>query len=215
MMGKNFRETLNEQLKDPAFKREYDELEPEFAIINAIIDARKEMGLTQKQLSELTGITQADISKLENGNANPSLKTLQRLAAAMGKSVKISFVKKEKGFPFSFYFPRYLYLLCRCAVPNQLFELSVLLGCDAVKHQEYIQFCLPLLFVELACFLLAVEWCFLSWCKCSYFFLPFCLNNGFLCRFQHQKPVFGINYAFLQRLLSKARVLPALTVIFL
>ena len=47
MMGKNFRETLNEQLKDPAFKREYDELEPEFAIINAIIDARKEMGLTQ------------------------------------------------------------------------------------------------------------------------------------------------------------------------
>lgn len=92
MMGKNFRETLNEQLKDPTFKREYDELEPEFAIINAIIDARKEMGLTQKQLSELTGITQADISKLENGNANPSLKTLQRLAAAMGKSVKISFV---------------------------------------------------------------------------------------------------------------------------
>lgn len=92
MMGKNFRETLNEQLKDPAFKREYDELEPEFAIINAIIDARKETGLTQKQLSELTGITQADISKLENGNANPSLKTLQRLAAAMGKSVKISFV---------------------------------------------------------------------------------------------------------------------------
>ena len=37
-MGKNFRETLNEQLKDPPFKREYDELEPEFAIINAIID---------------------------------------------------------------------------------------------------------------------------------------------------------------------------------
>lgn len=91
-MGKKFRETLNEQLKDPKFKKEYDELEPEFAIINAIIDARKEMGLTQKQLSELTGITQADISKLENGNANPSLKTLQRLAAAMGKTVKISFV---------------------------------------------------------------------------------------------------------------------------
>ncbi len=91
-MGKNFHETLNEQLKDPSFKKEYDELEPEFAIINAIVDARKEMGLTQKQLSELTGITQADISKLENGNANPSIKTLQRLAAAMGKKVKISFV---------------------------------------------------------------------------------------------------------------------------
>ena len=57
-----------------------------------MIDARKVSGLTQKELSERTGIAQADISKLENGNANPSLKTLQRLAAAMGKSVKISFV---------------------------------------------------------------------------------------------------------------------------
>lgn len=91
-MGKNFRETLNEQLQDPAFKKEYDDLEPEFQIIRAMMDARKEMGLTQKQLSELTGIAQADISKIENGNANPSLKTLQRLAAAMGKKVKISFV---------------------------------------------------------------------------------------------------------------------------
>jgi predicted transcriptional regulator len=91
-MGKNFRETLNEQLKDPAFKKEYDDLETEFQIIRAIIDARTEMGITQKQLSDLTGIAQADISKLENGNANPSLKTLQRLASAMGKKVKISFV---------------------------------------------------------------------------------------------------------------------------
>ena len=91
-MGKNFRETLNEQLQDPAFKKEYDDLEPEFQIIRAMMDARKEMGLTQKQLSELTGIAQADISKIENGNATPSLKTLQRPAAAMGKKVKISFV---------------------------------------------------------------------------------------------------------------------------
>lgn len=91
-MGKNFRETLNEQLKDPAFKKEYDDLETEFQIIRAIIDARTEMGITQKQLSDLTGIAQADISKLENGNANPSLKTLQRLASAMGKKVKISFI---------------------------------------------------------------------------------------------------------------------------
>ena len=88
----NFRDSLNKQLKDPAFKKEYDALETEFQIIRAIIDARTEMGITQKQLSDLTGIAQADISKLENGNANPSLKTLQRLASAMGKKVKISFV---------------------------------------------------------------------------------------------------------------------------
>ena len=88
----NFRDSLNKQLKNPAFKKEYDDLETEFQIIRAIIDARTEMGITQKQLSDLSGITQAEISKIENGNANPSLKTLKKLASAMGKKVKISFV---------------------------------------------------------------------------------------------------------------------------
>ena len=82
---------LAEQLNDPEVKAEYDALEPEFAIIQAMIDARKSSGLTQKQLSERTGIAQADISKLESGNANPSLKTLQRLAAGMGMKIKIEF----------------------------------------------------------------------------------------------------------------------------
>ena len=72
-----FNDFLNEQLKDPEFKKEYDALEPEFSIIQAIIDARKNSGMTQKDLAEKTGITQGDISRLENGSANPSLKTLQ------------------------------------------------------------------------------------------------------------------------------------------
>lgn len=79
-------------MKNPEFKEEYDALEPEFAIIQAIIDARKSSGITQKELSQKSGIAQGDISKLENGNANPSLKTLQRLASAMGKKLKIEFV---------------------------------------------------------------------------------------------------------------------------
>ncbi len=88
----SFNEYLKEQMKDPEFKQEYDALEPEFAIIQALIDARKASGLTQKQLAEITGIAQADISKLENGNANPSLRTLQRLASGMGTWLKIEFV---------------------------------------------------------------------------------------------------------------------------
>ena len=88
----SFNEYLNEKMQDPEFKQEYDALEPEFAIIQALIDARKASGLTQKQLAEITGIAQADISKLENGNANPSLRTLQRLASGMGTSLKIEFV---------------------------------------------------------------------------------------------------------------------------
>ena len=83
---------LEEQLKNPEFKKEYDEIEPEFAVIRAILNARREKGITQKELSELTGIAQGDISKLENGSANPSVKTLKRIAAALGKKVKIEFV---------------------------------------------------------------------------------------------------------------------------
>ncbi len=88
----DFNAFLNEQLKDENFKKEYDALEPEFAIIRAMIDARRESGMTQKELSERTGIAQGDISKLENGNANPSLRTLQRLAEGMGMQLKVEFV---------------------------------------------------------------------------------------------------------------------------
>lgn len=90
-MTKSFDEYFNEKMKDPVIKQEYDALEPEYTIIQAMIDARKASGLTQKQLSEKTGITQGDISRLENGNANPSLRTLQRLAEGMGMKLDISF----------------------------------------------------------------------------------------------------------------------------
>jgi len=86
-----FREFLEEQLQNPEFRKEWDALEPEFAIVQALIDARKTVGLTQKQLSERTGIAQSDISKLENGDGNPSLRTLKRLASAMGMNLKLEF----------------------------------------------------------------------------------------------------------------------------
>lgn len=88
----NFNDFLTEKLENPDLKLEYDKLEPEFTIIQAMIDARKKTGLTQKQLAEKTGIAQGDISRLENGNANPSLQTLQRLASAMGMKMKIEFL---------------------------------------------------------------------------------------------------------------------------
>lgn len=87
----DFNEFLEEQLKDPEFRAEYDALEPEFAIVQAMIDARKRTGMTQKQLAEKTGIAQSDISKFETGGGNPSLRTLQRLAAGMGTVLHIEF----------------------------------------------------------------------------------------------------------------------------
>ena len=95
-MGKNFRETLNAQMKDPEFKIEYDALSAEYQLINAILDARKAANITQKQLAEKTGIAQSDISKIENGNANPSLKTIERIASGMGMTVRVEFVPSKQ-----------------------------------------------------------------------------------------------------------------------
>ena len=94
-MGKNFRETLNQQLKKPEFKKEWDALEPEFDIIKAIVDARSSQNMTQKELSEKTGIPQADISRLENGTRNPTLKLLKRLADGLNMELGIVFVPKK------------------------------------------------------------------------------------------------------------------------
>ena len=87
----DFKDFLAERLKDPEIRAEYDALEPEFSLMQTMIDARKSSGLTQKQLSERTGIAQSDISKLESGNGNPSLRTLERLAKGMGMRVQIEF----------------------------------------------------------------------------------------------------------------------------
>ena len=91
-MNSKFDDFLQEQLQDPEIKQEYDALQPERAILQAIIEARKRSGLTQKELSERTGIAQSDISKLEHGNANPSIRTLQRLASAMGMILSLEFL---------------------------------------------------------------------------------------------------------------------------
>ena len=83
-------------LKDPNLKKEYDALQPEYDLIQAMIDARKKQNITQKQLSEMTGITQADISRIENGTRNPSLSMLKRLAEGRGMRLKLEFVPNKK-----------------------------------------------------------------------------------------------------------------------
>lgn len=89
------RDYINEQLKDPEFKKEWDNLEPEMEVVRAMIKARTAQNLTQKDLAEKTGINQANISKLENGNMNPSLKLLKRIADGLGMNLRIEFVPKN------------------------------------------------------------------------------------------------------------------------
>ena len=93
---RKFDDFLAEQLEDEDFRQEYENLQPEFDVIRAMIEARISKNLTQKQLAERTGINQADISKLENGTRNPSIKLLKRLAEGMGMDLHIEFVEKEE-----------------------------------------------------------------------------------------------------------------------
>ena len=91
--------TLNEykkeKMKEPAFAQAYEEIRPELNVIRAMIDARISQNLTQKQLAEKTGIAQAEISRLENGTRNPTVKLLQRIADGLGMDLDIRFTPKR------------------------------------------------------------------------------------------------------------------------
>jgi predicted transcriptional regulator len=90
----DFKEYLNEQLKDADFAEEWERQAPEREYIKAIIATRMELNLTQKELSKRTGIRQSNISRIENGNSSPTIATLQQIASGMGKTLHIEFKQK-------------------------------------------------------------------------------------------------------------------------
>ncbi|WP_294240123.1 helix-turn-helix domain-containing protein [Pseudobutyrivibrio sp.] len=90
----SYKEYKEKALKDPEVKAEYDSLEAEYDIIQAMIDARINQHMTQKDLSAKTGITQADISRIENGTRNPSLAMVKRLAEGLGMQLKLELVPR-------------------------------------------------------------------------------------------------------------------------
>jgi ribosome-binding protein aMBF1 (putative translation factor) len=85
------KELHEEWLKEPAYREAYDELEEEFALAAAIIEARARAGLTQEQVAQLMHTTQSNIARLEAGRTTPSTRTLERFAEAVGARLKISF----------------------------------------------------------------------------------------------------------------------------
>lgn len=78
-------------MKNPAYRKEYDALEEEFALIAAVAKARARAGLSQAQLAKRMKTTQSTIARLESGRGKPSTRTLARFAKATGHKLKISF----------------------------------------------------------------------------------------------------------------------------
>ncbi len=91
----DLQELTDELMLDPEFRKEYEALQPEMDITRAILNARINAGLTQIELSEKSGISQADISRLEKGTRNPSIALLKRLADALDSTLKIEFIPKK------------------------------------------------------------------------------------------------------------------------
>jgi transcriptional regulator with XRE-family HTH domain len=83
-------------LKNQEVKEEFDALQPEYDIIQAMIDARIKQNITQVELSKRTGITQADISRIENGTRNPSLSMVKKLADGLGMQLRVEFKDKSR-----------------------------------------------------------------------------------------------------------------------
>lgn len=88
----DFKKYLAQQMEDPAFAAEYEAQRPEYEAIRAVIAARLACNMTQKELAEKTGIRQSNISRIESGSASPTIDTLARIAAGLGKQLKIDFV---------------------------------------------------------------------------------------------------------------------------
>lgn len=90
-MMSSYTDHKKELLSNPEFRKEYDALEGEYQALRAIIDARLETGLTQKELAERSGLKQSNISRIETGQSVPNVRTLSQLAKGFGKKLYIEF----------------------------------------------------------------------------------------------------------------------------
>lgn len=82
---------LKKRLKNPAFKKAWEQSEAEYQVSRSLIAARIKRNISQQQLAKKANTTQAVISRLENMTANPSVGLLQKIAQALNLKVKIQF----------------------------------------------------------------------------------------------------------------------------
>ncbi len=89
-MSTTFKQFKAKALKNPIIKTEYETLGPEYDVVRTIIKERTKRGWSQTELAEAIGSRQPVISRLERGDSNPSLQTLQRIAQALNLSLHVS-----------------------------------------------------------------------------------------------------------------------------
>jgi len=87
----DFDDFLQEELKNPEFKKWYDFYGKQVEIFYNLLLLRKEKGMTQAELAKKIGTTQSNVGRLESGQQNFTVETLDKIAKVFGKELKISF----------------------------------------------------------------------------------------------------------------------------
>lgn len=85
-----FEDDLRESLRDPGFRKAWEETEPEYLLAKALIEKRLKKKMSQRQLAKKLKTSQAVISRIETMNANPSLMLLKRIASVLDSKLTLS-----------------------------------------------------------------------------------------------------------------------------
>lgn len=91
-----FSKVRDRMMADPEFRKEYDALEGEFALVEAMVEARTQANMTQADVAKAMGVSQPRVARIESGK-NVSLETLRRYAKATGGKLKISIERGHDG----------------------------------------------------------------------------------------------------------------------
>ena len=96
--GTTLKEYITEQMKDPEFKKAWDDLDPEFELLASMIKVRERKGITQAELAKRLGTKQSAISRLENGAfSKATVETLKKIADALDSRLIIKLQSKKTG----------------------------------------------------------------------------------------------------------------------
>jgi transcriptional regulator with XRE-family HTH domain len=95
-MGRSLQDKHKELLSEPKYKKAYIQLEDEFLVAKALIQARTSANLTQKQVAERMGTTQSVIARMESGKPLPSLRSVIRYAVAVNSRIELKLIQADK-----------------------------------------------------------------------------------------------------------------------
>jgi ribosome-binding protein aMBF1 (putative translation factor) len=93
--GRTLQDHISQKMKDPEFQKAWDDLDTEFKLLEMVIKAREEAGLTQEELAQRIGTKQPALSRLERGGFKKAkIETLLKIANALNVRLTISFQPK-------------------------------------------------------------------------------------------------------------------------